>query len=57
MVQHTTVALNTSFAIGTGVDLYVARAVCGVKGSLSASFDSEVRYRPYLQGARKKYEA
>lgn len=56
LVQHTTVNLNTSFAIGAGIDIYIARAMCGVKGSLNASFDSEVRYRPYLQGARKKYD-
>lgn len=57
MVQHTTVSMNTTFSVGAGIDLYIARALCGVKGSLSASFDSEVRYRPYLQGARKIYDA
>lgn len=57
VVQHTTVALNTSFFVGAGIDIYIAKAVCGVKGSLSASFDSEIRYKPYLQGARKIYDA
>lgn len=57
MVQHTTVSMNSTFTVGAGIDIYIARAICGVKGSLSASFDSEVRYRPYLQGARKIYNA
>ena len=55
VVQHTTVSLGTSFNIGAGIDIYIARAICGVKGSLSASFDSEIRYKPYLKGARKLY--
>lgn len=57
MVQHTTVSMNTSLSVGAGIDIYIARAICGVKGSLSASFDSEVRYRPYLQGARRIYDS
>lgn len=48
-VQHTTVNMNTSVYVQGGLDLYLARAVVGTKGSLGASFDSEVRYRPWLR--------
>lgn len=48
-VQHTTVAMNTSVYVQGGIDLYLARAMVGTKGSLGASFDSEVRYRPWLR--------
>lgn len=55
VVQHTTVSLTTGFNVGAGIDIYIARAMCGVTGTLTASFDSEIRYKPYLQNARKLF--
>lgn len=56
LVQQTTVGLTTSFMVQAGIDLYLAKAVCGVVGSLGGSFDSEVRYKPYLRHAHEIYD-
>lgn len=56
LVQQTTVNLTTSFMVQAGVDIYIAKAVCGVIGSLGGSFDSEVRYKPYLRHAHEIYD-
>ena len=56
VVQHTTVDLTTGFYAQAGLDVYIARAICGVKGSLGGSFDSEIRYKPYLKSAAAKWD-
>lgn len=56
VMQHTKVELNTSLYVQAGLDIYIARAVCGVKGSLGGSFDSEIRYKPYLKHANEIYD-
>lgn len=55
VVLNSKVALSTGFTMQAGLDIYVARAICGLKGKIGGEAQSEYRYKPYLNGNQNAY--